>query len=439
MRFYVDEYYIDYDEERHLMRESATFSFSSEGAEDARRALSQIVGNTDNEFQVQDRVRGFDLSVETPYNQETESKNFWIGNKFEENRDGRWIELGIQELIRGSIIELDLGTERVVLSSAREGDEQLLRNTISENDITNFQDASQFDLNTNTINLVDILSGVLSTVGDGTDYYNPKVTLLHAGFGNATRISYENLDLYYDFGSKNRASAFSDLQRKSVFIISHWDEDHYSGLLQSNVDSSDVLYIIGKDIPPRTDAYKQLLEKFGNKVRFVGFNPMRSGAMWRNEIARVGALTFFETGPASNSNKAEILLRLHRTDDEIYLTGDAMWKQILFPFFPNGLINEFVSRDTLGWMVIPHHGGKAGGFAPGGLYQRILNYEHPRLKFALSTEGGQYTNIPNQKTMDYFSNRFTESTRYINIWPTNGRNTARNSPTQLPQSRDLDL
>lgn len=434
MKYYIDEFFVDYDYEKKELFESVVLLFASDDEwKQSNRILKEII-NTSIDDRPDVFYYGITLTRITRTSISVSDLN--MGNELDGGLNGNWVNTDLKKLLSNSVMipENDTRlTEYKTLrfiqnnTTAQDTLSESLQNKPSEI-ITDINNPNQFipsAPNPNTLTLIKNLGS-----------NEPKeIELLHSGFGNATRLKYKDKDIYYDYGTSEPTNPIglgsNQIDRDSIFIISHWDFDHYSGLLNlSASQESNVETIIGKDIVPKTKAFQTLIAKFGNKVNYIQFNSQLGGNMSLSKLTTVANITIFETGPGMgatgkvNSNKAELILRVEMTDHDVYLPGDSMWKQLLECLDLNGKTYfNHNSKTNNSMFVIPHHGGNAGGFKSGGYYQNILSSRND-VDFAISVDPMRYSGkIPSNQSTQFFSTKSVSSTKKIPHWNASSQDT----------------
>lgn len=206
-----------------------------------------------------------------------------------------------------------------------------------------------------------------------------KLIAYKVGQGNMNEIHFGQYSFVrFDMGAKNTADIIPVINHVSVqyrrnlnlerllgnktvnpiriFVLSHWDIDHYNGLLYiDNLSLSEFdLFIVPQQLPNKTS--KRVFSRIAtSNVLAV---PMRH----RHPIAYATKLqpifnnrvfTLFRGSKHYNRNKTGLTLTAHKNDCDILLTGDIHYDQI----------QTYLMRYCNGskqYMVIPHHGGYAG-------------------------------------------------------------------------------
>lgn len=204
------------------------------------------------------------------------------------------------------------------------------------------------------------------------------------GQGNCNQIFYGCCSfVMYDFGSREKTkldnaltnigskllSDFRDCQLNNIlckdngdkeiglriFVLSHWDIDHYNALNQMEQRVLDLfdLFVIPKEIPTATAkrAYDRLPPDKTLRVamrRRARRSRVRLQPIYRNQIFRL-----FRSSKSSNTNKSGLVLSVKVPNSNAILPGDHHYGQIRDIVYPFHRQNEL-------YFIIPHHGGHAG-------------------------------------------------------------------------------
>ena len=173
----------------------------------------------------------------------------------------------------------------------------------------------------------------------------------------------------------------SNFEFYRVFVLSHWDLDHYNGLLCASDNFLNMFnfYLLPKGLPTITsqDAYDRLPK---NKVLNI---PMRRR---KRNSASTQLKSFFENEMFNiyrgtrhyNRNKSGLVLKVKSQNSEAYLTGDISYDQI------NDYMYSYTNKNM--FLVVPHHGGNAGD------HRKIHNWVN--LKVAIISNGYNQWNHP---------------------------------------------
>lgn len=475
MKCYIDDFFNSYDPESKEFSESMTLLFATgKEFDESNFELTKIIksADRDNENKFEQPVYGINVTHVIENIDDPTYKNnnmFNLNNWLSGNLDGNWIEVSLRELLAdykvssegniealaNSSQEIDYETEGRIVNFVQEIDYEQEGRRVNERQREDqsripilFYLSLQYYINSRVIKdrgILDLLNETNTTKDDLNPVAalkklsNPThIELLYAGFGNATRLSCGNECLYYDYGSKNNPNSIgirkNTIDKPSTFIISHWDYDHYSGLLNlTNKEKQNVTKIIGKGICPSTKSFKDLQNAFPGKITYINFAITKGGKMSLDSLYKIANISIFKTGPSYRkngtlaSNKAELILRIDQPQRNVYLTGDSMWNQLLILTDQNNSTFFCPSPQKKQMFVIPHHGGNAGGFSCRGKYQKIL-INAKNIQYAISVDPNCFRNVPSYQTSKFFSNqKGVFSTMPIRNWKSTS-----NSPRNVP-------
>ena len=159
----------------------------------------------------------------------------------------------------------------------------------------------------------------------------------------------------------NRETLFQ--KDKPVLIISHWDVDHYHCLLaMSDITLSSFEYVMFKNYIPNLTSRK-LMARFLKLIPHC-IHTLSSGRAIK--IKKVTKLTLmnslidvvlvFNGSKDRDRNKCGICLIIKTNKVNIILSADHHYDQISRYLLP------FLTYPSKHYLVVPHHGGKAGKF-----------------------------------------------------------------------------
>ncbi len=236
-----------------------------------------------------------------------------------------------------------------------------------------------------------------------------KVIVRNIGQGSWNELIFENnIFLAFDFGTiyttkKNqifRLIGNRDIEyQKSnpVFILSHWDVDHYHFILgfQDNTIKSVSGFIYRSSIPNLT-ARKALgrFRKLNNNalIPLAAISPSlnrNSIFIQKQEMFCNSEILFFNASQNRSRNKSGIGLALRKKKSSVVFSGDYDYSQI------SSFILPLLNYECNHYLIVPHHGGNAGKF----------EYKNPaknKLKSSIISVGKNpyYPKHPFQKNID---------------------------------------
>lgn len=182
------------------------------------------------------------------------------------------------------------------------------------------------------------LNFIISPIVDDRVYYN----VVDAGQGLYTTVKYKDTNLIIDCGSLSSGfgeyTAVPYLTKHGItnidgVFISHWDEDHYSGLKE----------IINSHIK-----IKKIFASSDNEEINQEISIMKKGNMLKlSEQFSINVLWPDENYSEGSNNNSSLVMLLKFNNYKILLTGDIE-KEV-----ENTLFNDIENVDIL---VVPHHG-----------------------------------------------------------------------------------
>ncbi|MDA8307947.1 MAG: hypothetical protein M0Z81_14105 [Deltaproteobacteria bacterium] len=200
---------------------------------------------------------------------------------------------------------------------------------------------------------------------------NMQLLVVDCGQGNWNEILSDQNRVIYDIGASSQysmpqvrdlvESRLLDSEARPLYVIvSHWDIDHYQGLLGCDQrDLERIRMLIAPRQVPDTSTYKRINSALLNEgVRIASIPPADRPADVGYRIvlrfhSRVGPYTFFRAVPGRSRNQTGIVISVDGPNRTAILTGDHHYEKILDAIRGN-------HRNMAGILVAPHHGGKAG-------------------------------------------------------------------------------
>lgn len=208
--------------------------------------------------------------------------------------------------------------------------------------------------------------------------FNPidKVIIKNIGQGNWNELVYnEKFEIVFDFGTiytTKRTNVIRLIGNRDIeyqkcrplFILSHWDVDHYHFLLgfDDNTIRSIPKFIYRSAIPNLTS--RKALGRFKvlnrNSLLPIAVDspyPRRSSIELRNiNLTLSGNIILHNAFKNRSRNKSGIGLTVRREKSCVILSGDYDYKQI------SDYILPILNYKCKHYLIVPHHGGKAGRF-----------------------------------------------------------------------------
>lgn len=231
-------------------------------------------------------------------------------------------------------------------------------------------DADRPDNLTDTLEKFNRLSGASNNI---------KLIVRNIGQGNMNEIHFASESfILYDIGAKRTSDlrprldeirtqylrikrinqVLDDTPAESFrgFVLSHWDIDHYNGLLYVRDQDLDEfeLFVVPQKLPTKTS--RKAFDRLA--TRNVLAVPMRTRAHIRNAtrfqpIFRNNIFTLYRGSKHYNRNKSGLTITAHKNNADVLLSGDTHYHQI------DDYMLTHCNNDEL-YAVIPHHGGEAG-------------------------------------------------------------------------------
>ena len=210
------------------------------------------------------------------------------------------------------------------------------------------------------------------------------------------------LDLAFDNRERSARSMAFDVQAASsdrfFGVISHWDLDHYNGLI--DMKHQTVSRLAGLICPvkiPNTDKVRRLFHKLNKEGIPVQVIPSTGSTSHRIELHPVcesAFYTMYRSTDGSDRNQSGIVMEVNGRAKTGILTGDHHYLQLL-----KGVMNRHKTNPTPYELVVPHHGGNAGKWTDE--VKRRLDLTAFSCGI-LSTRSDRYRNVPRSEIHRYF-------------------------------------
>lgn len=203
-----------------------------------------------------------------------------------------------------------------------------------------------------------------------------KVIIRNVGQGSWNELLAKNqFSLIYDFGTiystkktqvnfliGNRDNEYQ--KSNPIFIFSHWDVDHYHFLLGfSNDTIKSIPHFIYRAAIPNLTARKALgrFRMYNPKalmpIAVVSAYPKRSSTVLKKyNLTTTRDILFYNASKNRSRNKSGLGLLLRKKDTSVVFSGDYDYSQISSYILPDACYMN------LHYLIVPHHGGKAGKF-----------------------------------------------------------------------------
>lgn len=173
------------------------------------------------------------------------------------------------------------------------------------------------------------------------------------GQGDATMITYGNLDILIDGGPTNkvidclgRHLPFWDREIEMV-ILTHPDSDHYTGLIEVfkryKVDN-----FLTNGLKSSNQSYKVLENEVGG--RGIKTKVAKKGTRIRYGMMHLDIVNPVEADETKESNDNSLAMLLNYGSFEAILTGDA----------PKEILNTISVNKPADYIKLSHHGSKTG-------------------------------------------------------------------------------
>ncbi|MFC5630577.1 MULTISPECIES: hypothetical protein [Streptococcus] len=232
------------------------------------------------------------------------------------------------------------------------------------------------------------------------------IVVKNVGVGNWNEIRYgDRVIAVYDFGVGSPLSSKSSVSRiinssniiqsssKFIGFISHFDLDHYKGLLNKNFPLSNILVLYFPDNIPQTNTLKKLfskLQKNGIPLKKIARPAKQSRNVSLHRIGILGCLDIYcSDSLAKSRNNSGLVLVINGAVKVGFLTGDHSYHTL------EQLVSLYQKQKVF---VLPHHLGRAGNFNSGH-WSALLKKNDITIA---STRSGIYRNLPINSRHDFF-------------------------------------
>lgn len=222
---------------------------------------------------------------------------------------------------------------------------------------------------------IDLSPFILPTANDVTinsnntpvNFTNLKLHILQVGHGNWNEIKSRNFRLIYDVGADYSwspqsvrnlvASRSLNTDTNLHVVISHWDADHYHGILSmSPADIACIRSFIAPSNFPGNNMANTALQHLINNGLSPQLVPhaarLAGNRITLTPIYTFGCLNIYRATAGSSRNQTGIALYVN-ANRHTFLTGDHHYHQVYDYMIQPNAVNDLV-------IVIPHHGGNAG-------------------------------------------------------------------------------
>ncbi|GAB6497613.1 come operon protein 3 [Bacillus sp. UMTAT18] len=187
-----------------------------------------------------------------------------------------------------------------------------------------------------------------------------------------------------------------NIDRPYYAVISHWDLDHYRGILDLNDVELKLMknLVAPSKIPNTLQANKALnrLKSLGIRIDIIKPSPKTGRRIDLISQGKINNFELFRSTDGSNINQSGIVLSVEGNDSIGLLTGDHSYRQIYKVISNSKIEKPYV-------MVVPHHGGNAGKFDE-ALWSTVS-----LASGCISTKSARYTNLPQNKIHNFFMNQ----------------------------------
>ncbi|MDP2455075.1 MULTISPECIES: hypothetical protein [unclassified Kaistella] len=244
-----------------------------------------------------------------------------------------------------------------------------------------------------------------------------KVNVRNVGQGNWNEIIKDETYIFiYDCGTDFRADR-SEVRNlideritnyeddKPVFVLSHWDKDHYHCLLGMTDDELSYFskYIFRNEVPNLTckklysrirsvkdseDIYAIIAEERIPKLRLISLRPI---------TATTDQIVFYNSQYHKDRNISGLVLSLKTEKSSVIFSGDCQYIQLSECVLPH------LNYDHEHYLIVPHHGGKCGKF----IYS---NPGHIKFKEAIISVGKNTYKHPNKDYLAHLASNFKNTT-----------------------------
>ena len=200
------------------------------------------------------------------------------------------------------------------------------------------------------------------------------ITVRNVGQGNWNEISYsDEVKIVYDTGAYMHATI--DVVRKLIecrnqkyskskpkLILSHWDKDHYHALLgmsDEEIGQNFSEFVCKDSLPNYTSQilFNRIKKAINSNKIFTLSSSTRVDTPPQFErIYNQNNVAIYNAQHPKDRNLSGIAITVSNDTGNVILSGDAHYKQI------NRDILPYLTDDHVHYLIVPHHGGKAGDF-----------------------------------------------------------------------------
>jgi beta-lactamase superfamily II metal-dependent hydrolase len=240
-----------------------------------------------------------------------------------------------------------------------------------------------------------------------------KVNIRNVGQGNWNEVTKnDTYILVYDCGTDTYAKT-SDVRNlinqrntkykddKPVFILSHWDKDHYHCLLGMTDDElmSFSKYIFRNDLPNLTSRklYSRITSLLNSKdIYGIGADnrvPKVKTTSLRPLNTTSSQIVLYNSQYHKNRNISGLVVSLKTAKSSVIFSGDCQYAQLSQFVLPH--LNY--SHDH--YLIVPHHGGAAGRY----IYENLNNM---KLKKAIISVGKNSYKHPDKVYLSCLNDNF---------------------------------
>lgn len=267
-------------------------------------------------------------------------------------------------------------------------------------------ESNYLDLNYN-INNSESLKVIVRDVGQANwnEIKNDEITKIVYDIGLPT--NYSNDAVCQEINRK----VAEYLKCKPILILSHWDKDHYHGLLGMTDDELKCFsaFVCRDDIPNNT--CQVLFDRICYAIGYSNVYPIS----YINRIPdtprgykclstdQIGDFKIYNAEKSYGRNRSGIVLSLKNGKSSIVLSGDSHYRDI-----SRFVLQDLDNVDSINHLVVPHHGGNAGRYE----YELINAIkERAIISYGVNSHGHPNTCNVNELTTNFIS---VESTHIVN-------------------------
>jgi beta-lactamase superfamily II metal-dependent hydrolase len=203
--------------------------------------------------------------------------------------------------------------------------------------------------------LTDQIEIVVRNVGQGNwnEIYSEGACQVIFDLGTSIHFSNQETRRIIDSGNTFNGSP--------TLVISHWDIDHYKGILQLSTSEISSLCCIFAPEVLVTETSKRVFKMLEDNNRFVVPIPeLHSRKVKRKISSQVlfsgSRFILFQGEKSTNRNHSGLSLAVWAQDESVLLSGDSSYYQVFEHMIPAMPLNKKFN------LVTPHHGGEAGKF-----------------------------------------------------------------------------